>query len=92
MFEHRDLSGSQFKTYEVYADDFELYPGDRISPGCEIGIDIRTGTGIILKQWGQVATVYYNPMNHSFLVMVQVFSSEKKAGNKVTDELALMPA
>jgi hypothetical protein len=72
MFEHRDLSGRQFRTYEVDADDFDLNPGDRIPEGFEIGIDIRTGAAIYMGNGGIVATVYYNPMNHSYLVMIQL--------------------
>jgi hypothetical protein len=70
MTEHRDPRGNVFKTFEIDANDCELYPGDRISPGFEIGIDIHSGSMIYPDFEGTVATVYYNPMNHSYLVMI----------------------
>jgi hypothetical protein len=77
MFEHRSLSTSQFKKYEVDAEDFELYEGDQIPPGYEIGIDVRSGAAVYLTEWGQVATAYYHPMNHSFLVMIQMLPHQE---------------
>ena len=77
MFEHRDPSGCRFRTYEIDANDCELYEGDRLAPGQEIGTDIRSGTAIYMDFWGQVATVYYNPMNDSFLVMIYCFKDNK---------------
>ncbi|MBN1188507.1 MAG: hypothetical protein JXA46_02030 [Dehalococcoidales bacterium] len=82
MFEHRDVSGRQFRTYEVDAEDFSLFEGDMVPEGCEIGIDVRTGMAIYLGQEGIVATVYYNPMNHSFLVMFQLKSAETAGTGK----------
>lgn len=76
MFEHRDPSGYQFRTYEIDANDCELFEGDRISPGEEIGIDIRSGSPVILNYWGQVATIFYNPRNHSFLLMIYRLSDD----------------
>lgn len=70
MGEHRDLRGNVFRTFEIDANDFELYPGDHITPGFEIGIDIHSGSMIYPEFEGTVATVYYNPMNHSYLVMI----------------------
>jgi hypothetical protein len=92
MFEHRDRSNSQFKTCEVDADDFELYEGDIIVPGFKIGIDIRTGAAIYMEKWGRVATVYYNPMNHSFLVMVQLLTSIENRGKFDLEEFELIQA
>ncbi len=70
MFELRDSSGRRFKKYEILADDFLLYEGNRIPQGFEIGIDVRTGISIYAESPGFIATVYYNPMNQSYLVMV----------------------
>ena len=70
MFEHRDPKGNQYKTYHVAADEFELDEGDRIRPGSEIGVDANSGAPIYADYWGSVATVYYNPMSHSLLVMI----------------------
>ena len=80
MFEHRDPTGSDFVTYELNADDFEFYQGDTIAPGSEIGIDIRSGAPVFLSCWGRVATAYYNPMNHSYLVMINRISKTRKSG------------
>jgi hypothetical protein len=79
MFEQRYPSSLQYRTYEVDADDFNLYDGDWISPGYEIGVDVRSGANICMEMWGQVATVYYNPMNHSYLVMIQLLNDIDKA-------------
>jgi hypothetical protein len=92
MFEHRDRSNSQFKTWEVDADDFELYEGDIIVPGFKIGIDIRTGAAIYMEKWGRVATVYYNPMNHSFLVMIQLLTATENRQQRVPQEFELIQA
>jgi hypothetical protein len=81
MFEHRDPSGGNFKSYELDANDFELYQGENIAPGGEIGIDIRSGSPVILESWGRVATVYYNPMNHSYLVMINHIPRTRYATN-----------
>jgi hypothetical protein len=67
MFEHSNSTGCDFVTYELDADHFDLYPGDMLSPGSELGIDVRAGTIVYLESWGHVATVYYNRMNHSYL-------------------------
>jgi hypothetical protein len=72
MFEHSDSTGCDFVTYELDADHFDLYPGDMLSPGSELGIDVRAGTIVYLESWGHVATVYYNPMNHSYLTMIHL--------------------
>jgi hypothetical protein len=79
MFEHRDPTGSNFMTYELDANDFELYQDDTIAPGGEIGTDIRSGSPIYLPCWGKVATIYYNPMNHSFLVMISRLQTTRYA-------------
>jgi hypothetical protein len=70
VFEHRDPTSSNFVTFELSADDFELYQGDIVAPGCDFGVDIRSGSMVSLDCWGRIATVYYNPMNHSYLVMI----------------------
>jgi hypothetical protein len=89
MFEHRDPSGNQFRTCEVDADDFYLYDGDRLPPGFEIGIDTRTGAIIYMDTWGRVATVYYNPMNHSYLVMIQIISTIDNTGDCEVGEMEM---
>jgi hypothetical protein len=71
MFEQRDSTGSKFIAFELSADDFDLYEGDTIMPGSEIGIDIRSGSAVYLDGWGRVETVYYNQMNESYRVMVR---------------------
>ena len=91
MFEHRELS-NQFKTYEVDAEDFDIFEGDIVAPGSEIGIDIRSGTAIFMEQWGRVATVYYNPMNQSFLIMIQLLTAINKPNNRVPVELEMQSA
>jgi len=81
MFEHRDPTGGSFRTYELDANDFEFYQGDTVAPGGEIGVDIRSGSPVYLDCWGKIATVYYNPMNHSYLVMVYRLPRTKYATN-----------
>ena len=90
MFEHRDPSGHKFRTYEIDAFDCELFESDRISPGHEIGIDIRSGLPVVIDFWGQVATIYYNPMNHSYLVMIYKLSDNE--ANNVSQCEELLPA
>jgi hypothetical protein len=70
MFEQRDPGGHRFVTYELSADDFEHAVGDTIAPGCEIGIDIRSGSAVLVNSWSRIATACYNPMNDSYLVMI----------------------
>ena len=81
MFEHRDPSGGSFMTCELDANDFELYQGDTIAPGGEIGTDIRSGSPVYLDRWGIVTTAYYNPMNHSYLVMIDRLPRTRYATN-----------
>jgi hypothetical protein len=71
MFEHRERITNRYRTYQVAADDFELYVGDAIESGQQIGIDVNSGTPIYAYICGNVATIYYNPMSHSFLVMIR---------------------
>ncbi|MGA2160490.1 MAG: hypothetical protein ABSG90_14910, partial [Dehalococcoidia bacterium] len=59
----------QYRTYLVAADEFELNEGERLQPGSEIGIDVNSGAPIYSDYWGHVATVYYNPMSQSLLVI-----------------------
>jgi hypothetical protein len=77
MFEHRDPIGSQFVTYELNADDFDLYEGDTINPGSEIGIDVRSGSAVFLNNWGRVVSVYYYQMNDSYLVSIHNLSKNR---------------
>jgi hypothetical protein len=70
MSDHRDPAGSNFFTCELSADDFDLYQGDIIGPGSEIGIDVRSGSAVYLNSWGSVLSVYYNQMNDSYLVII----------------------
>ena len=81
MFEHRDPTGGSFISYELDANDFELFEGDTLAPGGEIGIDIRSGCPVYLGCWGKVATAYYNPMNHSYLVMINRLPMTRYATN-----------
>jgi hypothetical protein len=91
MFEHRDPTGGDFVTYELNADDFEFFQGDAVAPGSEIGIDIRSGSPVYLNCWGRVATAYYNPMNHSYLVMINRFARNPKTSRDPANQL-LAPA
>jgi|WetSurMetagenome_2_1015567.scaffolds.fasta_scaffold651115_1 hypothetical protein len=91
MFEHRDPSGNRFKTYEIDANDCELFEGERLVPGQEIGTDIRSGMAICIDFWGQVATVYYNPMNDSFLVMIHRISDKKTERTHAGGREGLIP-
>jgi len=90
MFEHRDPTGRLFKTYEVDADDFNLYQGDRVAEGFEIGMDIHSGDTIYLNFNGYVATVYYNPMNHSYLVMICLLREEQSEMIETEDDNSLV--
>jgi hypothetical protein len=91
MFEHRDPTGSQFITYELNADDFDLYEGDTIMPGSEIGIDVRSGSAVYLNNWGRVISVYYNQMNDSYLVSI-LLPLKHRAGLVASPEKDLISA
>jgi hypothetical protein len=86
MFEHRDPIGSQFVTYELNADDFDLCEGDTIKPGSEIGIDVRSGSAVYLNNWGRVASVYYYQMNESYLVSIQRLSKNRPGSGASTEK------
>lgn len=81
MFVHCDQIGDEYVKFELDANDFELNPGDTVAPGGEIGIDIRSGSPAYLDNWGKVATVYYNPMNHSYIVMIHRLKRTRYATN-----------
>ncbi len=70
MFEHRDPSRCWFRTYEVEADGFDLHEGDGVAPGLIIGKEVKSGETIKAFYCGHIATVYFNPMNESYLVMI----------------------
>jgi hypothetical protein len=91
MFEHRDPSGNRFRTYEIDANDCELFEGDRLAPGQDIGTDIRSGMAICVDFWGQVATLYYNPMNDSFLVMIYRLCDDKSEKPDIHGREGLIP-
>lgn len=88
MFEHRDPSGYRFKTYEVEAKGFKLFEGARLSAGNTIGKEVRSGNTIQADRWSQVATAYYNPMNHSYLVMICLLSNSEENKPSTCDHLA----
>jgi hypothetical protein len=79
MFEHRDPTGSRFKTYEVRSESFGLQEGARIGPGSSVGKDIRSGQAIEVDFRGYVATAYFNPMHQRFLVMICRLSESREA-------------
>ena len=74
MLDRQTQSEYRFKTYEVVAEDFELYPGFGISPGVVIGRDVRSGDMLTADWCGHTATVYFNPMNNSYRVMFFISS------------------
>ena len=77
MYEHRAAAGYRYRTYQVDADGFDLHEGDIVEPGLEIGTDVHSKAPVLTDYWGYVATVYYNTMNDSFLVMVCLQRSHK---------------
>lgn len=81
MFEHRDPTGKKFVTFELDADDFVFFPGDTLAPRSEIGIDIRSGSPVYLDYWATIATTFYNPMNHSYLVMINRLHNPKNTNS-----------
>lgn len=81
MFEHHVSSGGQYRSYRVAADEFELSEGDQLQPGGEIGIDVNSGATIYADYCGRVATVYYNPMSESLLVMLYIEHREDGIAN-----------
>jgi hypothetical protein len=90
MFEDTDPIGTDFVTFELNADDFELYQGDIIAPGSEIGIEIKSGSPVYLRYWGRVAAAYYNPMIHSYLVIINQMCNTRAAGIPPTTSLVIV--
>ena len=86
MFRHNDIIESGFITCELNADDFELYQGDTVAPGSEIGLDVRSGSPVYLNCWGKVAAAHYNPMNHSYSVTINRLKRAKKATGDVENK------
>ena len=81
MFEN-PIIPNPFKRYQVSRDEFDLYEGEIINPGREIGIDINFGISIHADYWGRVTAIYHNPMNDSFTVTIF---------QEYADEIAICP-
>ena len=78
MFEHRDPSQSQFRTYELKTGSFKLYAGAAVYPDEIIGIDVNSNQPVMVDDGGQIATAYFNPMNDSFLFMIQLCTEPQR--------------
>jgi hypothetical protein len=86
MFKHLEPTGSRLVTYELSADDFELFEGDTVAPGSEIGTDIRSGSAVWLEGWGRVAAAFYNPMNDSYRVMIYQMAKTLPTESSIQEE------
>jgi hypothetical protein len=55
--------------YEVDSDECQLSVGDRVGPETLLGLHHATGAPVRAGMNGHIATIYFDPMNDSLLVM-----------------------
>jgi hypothetical protein len=60
---------TQYEKYEVDSRGFELGPGEMVAPETVIGLHHETGRPVKAGLHGRVATVYFNPMHGSLMVL-----------------------
>ena len=63
------MRGIQYKKYEVDSRRFWLDIGDMVTPETVIGIHHDTGLPVKAGLHGQVATVFFNPMHDSLMIL-----------------------
>ncbi len=59
-----------YKKYEVDIRRCQLNVGESLTPETIIGRHHETGQPVAAGLYGRVATIYFNPMHDSFMIMV----------------------
>lgn len=63
------MNSTQYEKYEVDSRRFRLDVGELVAPETVIGVHHETGRPVKAGLHGRVATVYFNPMHDSLMVM-----------------------
>ncbi len=67
--EQGDIERMQYEKYEVDSQKCRLDIGDLLVPETVVGLDRNTGLPVKAGLYGRVATMYFNPMNDSVMVL-----------------------
>jgi hypothetical protein len=63
------MNSTQYAKYEVDSGRFRLGIGQVVAPETVIGLHHETGRPVKAELHGRVATVYYNPMHNSLMIL-----------------------
>jgi hypothetical protein len=61
--------GAGYRKYEVEIGRCRLNPGESVTPETIIGWHHETGQPVMAGLYGRVATIYFNPMHDSLMIM-----------------------
>ncbi len=60
---------ASYRKYEVAYNTCRLVRGDLVTPRAVIGRHYRTGETVRAALYGHIASIYYNPMHESLMIM-----------------------
>jgi hypothetical protein len=63
------MDRDEYRKYEVDATECSIEMGDRVTPETVIGLHHHTRQPVLAVLDGHVASVYFNPMHQSLMVM-----------------------
>ena len=69
---NNSLIKRDYKEFEIDASWCNLRIGTNVTPGTIVGKDYETGELIEASDYGQVATISFNPTHHSLLINIAI--------------------
>jgi hypothetical protein len=88
---------TEYIKYEVDARRCHLKVTDAVTPETVVGWHYQSGEPVHAGFHGHVATIYFNPMHDSMMVMIAITRSERASrpavlsGHKLEDDVVMCP-
>jgi hypothetical protein len=75
------VKNREYKKYEVDSNRCSLYIGDLIDPESIVGLHHETGQPVRSDFNGQIATIFFNPMHDSLMILAVSRSDDYRGSN-----------